>query len=237
MPPCHRIGTHSGAGPSVRSDQTRTHDAAPPPLHPSTIIIIIMWDIEKIYRETRPDYKKLNVELRQTRDKGIGLFMTEDVKEGRVIAYYPAIVRDSSEPGVCGGMYRLSIFDKDDEIESHIAGDVDVAEDRPLPNPINNLPFWAHFANEPSGSQELAAALWFDDPAIYRGRKNYLRHRRRSPLEPGDTYILELVSLRDISAGEEVTICYGSSYKHGRSYVSACCGGDGGGDDKKKLKQ
>jgi hypothetical protein len=98
---------------------------------------------------------------------------------------------------------------KNDNVSNTLVGDL--TEDS-LEQPKRSIPFWGHFANEPSGRQTPNT---FIDTNLAENYKN------KSRLSPGDTMIYKLRATRTINPGEEVVWCYGKSYY--RDYETTVC--------------
>lgn len=87
---------------------------------------------------------------KKIRGKNEGLFASEDIKKGRVVAYYPLIVkRDTDDDFVQNRMYAFKLYDQDDNEHDTLNGDVDLARESMS---FRNIPYWAHLGNEPDRS-------------------------------------------------------------------------------------
>lgn len=168
------------------------------------------------------DYKKLvkeipsnkrSVTLKKTKNAGIGLFATKDINKGKTIVYYKLkIFKDTSDDkykSPTDRMYAIAIYTKGDKERFDVIGDI--TKDS-VPPPKNDIPYWGHFANEPSGNNVENAELDLDL------KKNY---KNKSKLHVSDFVVYRLKSIRDIKAGDEICWCYGQVY--GREYEVNCC--------------
>lgn len=165
-------------------------------------------DVEYIKKHTK-NLTDLKVSLRKSKTKGTSLYARKNIRKNEVIAYYKfTIYSYKTFSSRTKNVYTFTVNTKSDNYSRTLIGDI--SEDS-LEAPINGIPFWGYFANEPSGDQEGNAYI---DTNIKENYKN------KSRLSPGDTMIYKLRASKSIKAGEEITWCYGSNY--GRDYVPNC---------------
>lgn len=152
----------------------------------------------------------LKVTLKKHPFKGTSLYAKKPIKKGSTVALYKFLVNkyDDDFEGEKDGMYTISVYTKSGRFNSRVMGDIYTGT---LKKPRRNIPYWAHFSNEPSHPQEENVYL---DINLKENYKN------RDKVKPGDTMIYKLVALRDIKPGEEITWCYGDAYI--RSYKANC---------------
>lgn len=152
---------------------------------------------------------KIKVAVRKG-PKGMSLFAKKPIRKGNVIAYYKVRVYKwtPNYRGVRGDMYSMTVYTKNDRGSGKFLGDIFEGS---LEKPKYNIPFFAYFANEPSGRQKENAYL---DVNL---RSNY---RKRTRVKAGDTMVYKLIANRNIKPGEEIVWCYGSYY--GREYKANC---------------
>lgn len=158
-------------------------------------------DIINIYKNT-PNKKKLKIDLKKTKEKGFGIFAKKFLFKGETIAYYKLLAFDLEKYDSSTNMvYSIALYDKDDEELDNLIGDIDKLS---FPNPINNIPFWGPFANEPSGDQIENAEM---DTNLK------LNYKRRKRIIEGDYVIYKLVAKKLIKPGDEITWYYGKYYQ------------------------
>jgi len=149
--------------------------------------------------------KDLKVALRRIRGKGYGIIATKPIKKGNTIAFYRLLVHDEDTyRSPTDGVYSVAIYDKDDVATDDLIGDI---YEGSIPQPFRNIPYWGHFANEPSGRQRVNAVLDTSN------KKNF---SRRSILVPGNIVDYKLVATKNIKPLQEITWYYGKNYP--RSY-------------------
>ena len=109
-------------------------------------------------------------------------------------------------------MYHFTVSSKNDSEYSNIVGDLYKGS---LPSPINNIPYWGYFANEPFYGTERSNVEV--DPQTY---ENFTK-KGRTKIKEGDTITYAVVATRLIHPGEEILWHYGNSYS--RSYKVGKC--------------
>ncbi len=148
--------------------------------------------------------KNLNVTLKKDPEKGVGLYATKKIKKGEIIAYYKIKVflkKDFKSDYI----YSFEVYKKNGEDYKRLICDL---YEGSFPEPINKIPFWAPFANEPNKNQRTNAEI---DINLKENFKN------RNFLIPGDTVIYKLVSNKMIKPGQEVLWYYGPDYERNYS--------------------
>jgi len=143
---------------------------------------------------------KLNVKLKKTKDKGLGLFATKVIKEGDVIAYYKSKVYRTKEHE-SDNVYIFEVYRKNGEAYKRLIADID--EDS-FSDPLNNIPFWGPFANEPSKNQRVNCEIDINLKETYQDK---------TFLSPGDSVLYKLVATRKINPGDEILWYYGKDYE------------------------
>ena len=157
-------------------------------------------DMDYIIDHTR-NYDSLKVYLKRTQ-KGIGIFARTDIKKGNVVAYYKVKVfsdRVKREP-VQNGIYTFSIYDKNEEKIKKFYGDICMES---LEDPHRGAPFFGYLANEPSNGQKCN---------VYMDVNLKDNYKDRDDVQKGDFFIYKMISLRDITADEEICWYYGDHY-------------------------
>ena len=109
-----------------------------------------------------------------------------------------------------GKMYNFTVYNKNGRPYTSLIGDLYKGS---IPSPVNNIPYWAYFSNEPSPSQKSNSQIFLSNILD----DNY---KNRTFLKEGDTLVYRLVATTDIKKGEEITWCYGDDY--GRNYDTSC---------------
>ena len=155
-----------------------------------------------------PSKKRLSVTLQKTR-KGTSLVATKPIKRGRVVAYYKMMVFNSyTYRSPTKGIYLFTVYTKSEREIDRLLGDIYPCS---VDAPKRNIPFWAHFSNEPSPGHEENCEIDINT------RKNYKNRKR---LKAGDVIVYKLRATKNIAAGEEITLCYGPTYS--RDYSTSC---------------
>lgn len=155
--------------------------------------------------------KDLSIKLKKTKDKGLSLFATKDINKGDVIAYYKGkIFRTSTYESPTDGVYSFEVYKKNGEPYKRLIGDID---ENSFPDPLDKIPFWGPFANEPSQNQRV------NTDVDINLKENYSDKTFSSP---GEDFIYKLVATRKIRKGDEILWYYGKdyprNYKVGKKY-------------------
>ena len=157
-------------------------------------------DYKKILRNTK-DKHKLKVTLKETEEKGVGLFATKEIKKGETIAYYKIkVFRTKDYESPTNFVYSFEVYRKNEQAYKRLIGDI---YEGSFPEPINNIPFWAVFCNEPSRNERVNCDIDVNT------RENYMY---RTATKIGDTMIYKLVATKMIRPGEEILWYYGPEY-------------------------
>ena len=161
-------------------------------------------NIKYILKRT-PNKDILSVTLKKTY-KGISLFATKPIKKGQLISYYKLHVEKHNDKKKC--IYCFTLYDNNEEEIKGLTGYIDKNS---IETPKNNIPFWGHFANEPSLKQKENSEI------VTNIKENY---KNRNKLKEGDYINYHLIASKNIRKGEEIVWCYGDSYT--RKYKTSC---------------
>jgi len=148
--------------------------------------------------------KKLSVTLKKDPVKGVGLYAREKILKGDIIAFYKIkvfLLKDYETDGV----YSFEVYRKNGDEYKRLIGDI---YEESFPEPIDGIPFWAPFANEPNKGQRTNAMIDIDLKGNFVG-KTYL--------SPGDILIYKLVATKMIKPGSEILWYYGPDYSRNYS--------------------
>ena len=161
----------------------------------------------------------LKVTLKKDKIKGIGLYAIQDIMKGDIIAHYKLKVFNAETyKSPTNSVYTFAVFNRAGIPTEKLIGDIDEFS---FPQPVNNVPFWGQFVNEPSCGQSINAVF---NPNL---RFNYKLHKR-SGIKHGDALIYSIHAMRNIKIGEEILVYYGDDYS--RDYEINISN-----DDKKKC--
>ena len=164
-------------------------------------------DYKKILNSTQ-NKKDLSVTLKSNKEKGVGLYATKPIQKGEIIAYYKIkLFKESTYQSTTNYMYSFEVYKKDGNIYKRLIGDIDLNS---FPEPLNDITFWAPFANEPSIGQKSNANIDMNLKDNYKNRTKVIE---------GNVLIYKLVAKRYIEKGEEILWYYGDDYN--RNYVAS----------------
>lgn len=150
--------------------------------------------------------KKLAVTLKKDPIKGVGLYATEKIFKYEVIAYYKMKVF-SNKDHETDGVYIFELYKKNGDTYKRLIGDI---YEGSFPEPIEGVPFWAPFVNEPNKNEKSNSRIDIDLKGNYQ-------KQNRTHLSLGDTVIYKLVATKTIKPGSEILWYYGSDYS--RNYA------------------
>ncbi len=143
----------------------------------------------------------LKVTLKKDKTKGVGLYATEKIMKGDVIAYYKITACKGKEyDSPTNFMYSFEVYKKNGDEYKRFIGDIDLNS---FPDPKNDITYWAPFANEPSKGQKSNAEL---DMNLQENYKN------RTKIKVGQSLIYKLEATRHINPGDEILWFYGPDY-------------------------
>ena len=146
----------------------------------------------KILNKTK-NKKDLSVTLKNSKDKGVGLYATKKINKGDIIAYYKVkIFRKTIYESPSDYVYSFEVYKKNGDEYKRFIGDIDVDS---FPEPKDNISYWAPFANEPSKNQKSNATIEIDLKENYKN-KNYS--------VPGETMTYLLMANRKINPKDEI---------------------------------
>ncbi len=152
------------------------------------------------------NYKKLirpnlKVTLKKTKKKGVGLYATQKIDKGEVIAFYKIkIFRKKDYESPTNSVYLIEVYQKNGKPYKTLIGDID---ENSFPEPVDGIPFWAPFANEPSKNEKTNSELEIELKTNYSDRKYST---------PGESMTYNLVATKKILPGEEIMWFYGKDY-------------------------
>lgn len=149
------------------------------------------------------DIHKLNVTLKATK-KGVSVFSTKPIYKGEIVLYYKLKVYSAKNfKSKTKNKYSCTLYSKRGEEITHLIGDI---YPNSVPDPLNGIPFWGHFANEPNPDEKVNTELFTNTKYNYQ-------YSNRCKLTPGDTVIYELRAIRYIPPGSEILWNYGPNYE------------------------
>lgn len=154
-------------------------------------------------KNNTPNLQYIPITLRKTKLKGTGVYATRFIPKNTVVALYRMKVfakRTYESP--TNFMYTFNVYTKTGKESSVLIGDLDLDE-VPLP-PVGTVPYWAHFANEPSGKQTDNVFMDNDPDGNYRDRAR---------CKVGSHIVYKMITNRDIKPGEELVWSYGEKYE------------------------
>lgn len=147
------------------------------------------------------DTNKLKVELKYDKLKGICLYCKKPIKKGEIIAFYKIKVFPyKSYKSPTNNVYAFDVYSSKEKLIKTLIGDIDLNS---FPDPINNITFWAPFANE--SIQEKSNSEIDINTCINYSNKNKIKK--------DDIVIYNLIAKKNIKKGEEITWYYGENYK------------------------
>jgi hypothetical protein len=159
-------------------------------------------DIDRILKSTK-NKNKLKVTLLHNK-KGNSVYATKKIKENEVIAYYKMRIFDQNHyDSPTNFVYAFSIYGGAGNQYKTLIGDIDKES---IPDPINNIPFWGLFVNEPSGAQDINSRVDIDH------EYNFTKFGRKRA-KCGMYFIYKIIATRNIEPNEEITIYYGDEYE------------------------
>lgn len=157
-------------------------------------------DIDNVLKATKNKIK-MKVTLKRDPIKGAGMYATKNIKKDEVIAYYRIYIFDYRiYKSPTNNMYAFNVYTRSGRESKYLIGDLSLDS---IPPPINNIPFWAPFVNEPMLGKKTNAEIDLNLD------ENYNRLPRP---KPGGYMDYKLVATRAIKVGEEITIYYGEDY-------------------------
>ena len=161
---------------------------------------IELLNIDKILKNTK-NLDKLKVTLKHDKIKGVGLYTTKHIKTGEIIAYYKMTTFDYHHyDSPTNYVYAFDVYTLNGRESKNLIGDIDLNS---LSEPLNNIPYWALFVNEPSIGQNLNAEIDINTEENYKISKR---------IKCGTQLIYKLIATCDIVPNEEITLYYGKEY-------------------------
>ena len=146
-------------------------------------------------------YEGIKVELRETENKGSGLFAIQPIKKGEIIAYYKIKVFKSANHNT-DYVYAFDVYRKNGVVYQRFVGDLYKSS---FPDPEDGISFLAPFANEPFGNEKTNSEIDIRLDETYKNKK-------KAYLLPGDVLIYHLIATKNIKPGEEILWYYGKDY-------------------------
>lgn len=163
-------------------------------------------NMDRILDET-DNIHKLKVILKKDSLKGTGLYATKPIKKGETIAYYKITTFSLNEyVSPTNFIYSFEVYTWAGRTSKILIGDLYLDS---IPQPLNNIPFWGLFINEPSSNQSVNSEV---DMNL---ENNYVSVKRKR-VKCGGKLIYKIVATKDIHVDDEITLYYGENYK--RSY-------------------
>ena len=143
----------------------------------------------------------LSVALKHSDLKGVGLYARRPIRRGETVAYYRIkIFNAKTYVSPTNYIYAFTIHNDNQETIDDLIGDIDFNSPPP---PVNGVPFWGPFINEPSKNQIINVRVDLDSNPVGEDVSN---------IYPGDTITYKFVSVAEIPEGDEITWYYGESY-------------------------
>jgi len=145
-----------------------------------------------------------DIELKTVKGKGKGLFAKQNIRKNTLITLYPVhfIIKynkdKKDEFALCDNLYDREKYDDANNLAECIDYYLQVTEDYYImgdPKHYQNMDLIGHFCNDKG----------------YHPKKTYKPNLNNSALHD-----LRIISLRDIKAGEEITVAYGRDYWYKR---------------------
>ena len=157
--------------------------------------------MDRILNNTK-NKDNIKIILKKDNIKGTGVYATQFIEEGETIAYYRIrIFNQSTYKSPTNFIYTFSIYGTKGKKCDHLIGDIDSES---IPEPLNNIPYWGMFVNEPFTNQDINSEV--DINTDY----NYIERKR---VRVGMYLVYKIVAKRDIDIDEEITIYYGDEYE------------------------
>ena len=157
-------------------------------------------DMDRILQSTNCELK---VTLKRDSVKGTGLYVTHQIKNGEVIAYYKITVFDiAGYDSPTNGIYSFAVYTCNGNTSQHLIGDIALDS---MPPPSKGIPYWGMFVNEPSYPQTVNA---FVDMNLV---SNFVSKKKKG-VRAGRKMVYKVVAVQDIEVGDEVVIYYGEDY-------------------------
>jgi len=145
--------------------------------------------------------KKLKVNLKSSKRKGVGLYAVKDINKGEIVAYYKIkVFRKKDYISATDFVYCFEVYRKNGKEYKRLIGDIDKDS---FPQPLHDIPYWAPFANEPSMGEKSNTEI---DIEL---EKNYID---KNYTVPGEYMIYSLIAKRKIRKGDEILWYYGDGY-------------------------
>jgi|688.fasta_scaffold288107_2 hypothetical protein len=145
--------------------------------------------------------ENLKVTLKKDQIKGTGMYATQFIKKEELIAYYKVLVYNYKKyNSPTNYIYAFDIYNKSGKESKYLIGDIYLDS---FPEPVNNVPFWAPFVNEPSIGQQINAKIDLNFEENYKNKNR---------IKDGSEIIYKLIAFEDIFPGDEITIYYGEDY-------------------------
>ena len=144
--------------------------------------------------------KREDIEIKEVKGKGKGLFAKKAIKKNTLITLYPVhfIIKfnkdKKDEFALCNNLYNIEDYENANNLSECIEYYLQVTKDYYImgdPKHYKNMDLIGHFCNDKG----------------YHPKKTYKPDLNNSAL-----HNLRIISLRDIKAGEEITVAYGRDY-------------------------
>ncbi|RMZ96859.1 hypothetical protein BpHYR1_038410 [Brachionus plicatilis] len=163
-----------------------------------------LFNISYIIENTQ-NYNFFKIELKETLQKGIGIFSTRRIASNRTILYYKLKIFDGKNYTAFDN-FKYSFIVIDNETGQHDrtrVADIFIDSNQ---KPRGRKPFWGYLINEPDENQNENVKVYLD--------------QTKYDTEIGNILVYKMVTKAIIEPGEEITWCYGNSYE--RNYKTNC---------------
>lgn len=156
---------------------------------------------EDYLRNNIKNYSKLDVFLKRSRLKGLGLFAKRNFEKGEIVCYYVTELKPLYRASAFGGKYAVHISEKDGSESKELAGDLTTFDVLKVNRGKCNL---GYLVNEPSPSQKVNCFL---------GENTKMNWKNKCWHEIGDIYTFYIKTYCPVKKGQEFVWYYGDAYK------------------------
>ncbi|CAF0967746.1 unnamed protein product [Brachionus calyciflorus] len=158
-------------------------------------------------KEKTHNYEHFSVYLKETPEKGIGVYARKRILPNRVVLFYKLKIFDErkNRKPLSNGEYSFvvhTIINEKFYVNVFKYGDL---YEKSNQKPRGRKPFWGYLANEPSLNQTKN---------VYCDRNWEENYKFKTGYKEGQILYYKLISSRIIEPDEEITWCYGMFYKN-----------------------